>query len=153
MHVFRPTDHSARIAAVAAAIGFLGIAVCQLALAAGAPLGDAAWGGASADLSAAERVGSAVAVFVWTSAALVVLGRAGLWAAGNHSALFRRGTWVLAAVSVIAALMNFASQSRWENEIFGPTALVLAVLCTIVARSDPSTGPREQGNAASALPQ
>ena len=74
-----------RAAAVAAAIGFAGIAVFELALAAGAPWGHAAWGGAHADLSAAQRAGSAVAVVVWAGAALIVLGRAGLWsAAGGH---------------------------------------------------------------------
>ena len=38
-------DHFARVAAVVAAIGFAGIAIFQLALAAGAPWGYAAWGG------------------------------------------------------------------------------------------------------------
>src|SRR4051794_13753257 len=69
-----PTDHVTRIAAVAAAIGFAGIALFQAVLAAGAALGDAAWGGAHAHLSTADRIGSAVAVFVWTAAALIVLG-------------------------------------------------------------------------------
>jgi hypothetical protein len=51
-----------------------------------------------------------------------VLGRAGFWgSAGPRLAiLFRFGTWFLAAVSVLAALVNFASQSRWEKLIFGP---------------------------------
>ena len=43
-------DHFARVAAVVAAIGFAGIAIFQLTLAAGAPWGYAAWGGASAHL-------------------------------------------------------------------------------------------------------
>jgi preprotein translocase subunit SecY len=68
-------------------------------------------------------------------AALIVLGRAGLRATRVGANVLRRVTWGLAAVSVIAALMNFASHSRWENLIFGPTALLLAILCTIVARS------------------
>ena len=130
-----PTTSAGRKAAVAAAIGFAGIALFQVALAAGAPLGDAAWGGADADLSTAQRLASAAAVIVWTAAALVVLGRAGLWARGRLVPLFRWGTWSLVVVSVLAALANFASPSRWENLIFGPLALALAVLCTIVARS------------------
>jgi hypothetical protein len=102
-------------------------------------LGHAAWGGEHAELSTAQRIGSAVAVIVWAAAILIVLGRAGLWARGPRLALvFRWGTWFLAAVSVLAALVNFASQSRLENFIFGPLALVLALLCTLVARAGSS---------------
>ena len=131
---------TARRAAIAAALGFLGIAIFELVLAAGAPLGHAAWGGAHAHLSTGERIASAVAVFIWASAALVVLGRAALWSAGKRALLFRRGTWLLVAVSVIAALTNFASHSQYEQLIFGPLAVILAVLCTLVARS--ATGRR-----------
>jgi hypothetical protein len=153
MSVSAPTERAGRNAAVAAAIGFVGIAIFQVALAAGAPFGHAAWGGANAHLSTAQRLGSAVAVAVWTAAALVVLGRAGLWATGELAPLFRWGTWFLAAVSAIAALMNFASQSRWENLIFGPTALALAVLCTVVARSRTDERPRGHSHAGRILPQ
>jgi hypothetical protein len=122
---------------VLAAGGFVGIALFQVALAAGVPWGHAAWGGAHAELSTAQRIGSAAAIVVWSAAALVVLGRAGFWGARSRrlATVFRLGTWLLAAVSALAAVLNFASQSRWENVIFGPLALVLAVLCTVVARS------------------
>ncbi len=130
-----PVDRTTRRAAVAAAIMFGGIAIFQVLLAAGAALGDAAWGGAHAHLSTGQRVGSGIAVVIWSAAALVVLGRAGFWGGGRHGQVFRRGTWFLAGVSVLAALMNFASQSRWEDLIFGPVALALAVLCTVVARA------------------
>ena len=118
-----------------AAIGFGVLVVFQAVLAAGAPLGEAAWGGAEPDLSTAERVASGVAVVVWTSAALIVLGRAGFWGGGGSRRAFRWGTWFFAGATAIGAILNFASQSRWENFIWGPLALVLAVLCTIVARS------------------
>jgi hypothetical protein len=134
MRATTPTQQ--RRAAVAASIGFAGIAAFQAALAAGAPWGHAAWGGAHAELSTAQRGGSAAAVVVWAAAALIVLGRAGFLGTGL-AAVFRSGAWVLAAVSGIAAVMNFASQSRWENVILGPTALLLALLCTVVARGAP----------------
>ncbi len=130
----QPT-RTVRLAAIAAALGFLGIAIFELVLAVGAPLGRAAWGGPHAHLSTGERIASAVAVCIWASAALVVLGRAGLWSAGKRALLFRRGTWLLVAVSMIAALTNFASHSHYEQLIFGPLAVILAVLCTLVARS------------------
>jgi hypothetical protein len=135
MRPFDPSQTHARQAAIAAAAGFAAIALFQLALAAGVPLGHAAWGGAHAHLSTAERIGSAVAVLVWSGAALIVLGRAGLRATHMRSTMLHRATWALAGVSVIAALMNFASHSQSERLIFGPAALTLAILCTIVARS------------------
>jgi hypothetical protein len=50
-----------RSAALLAAIGFAGIALFQVALAAGVPWGHAAWGGSHAHRSSPERIGSAVA--------------------------------------------------------------------------------------------
>jgi hypothetical protein len=132
---FLAGDHVARVAAVVTAIGFAGIAIFQLALAVGAPWGHAAWGGSNARLSTAQRSASAAAVVFYAAAALIVLGRAGILRARGNTALFRWGTWFLAVAMAIGALPNLASQSRWENFIFGPLALVLAILCVVVARS------------------
>ena len=123
-----------RKAAVAAAAGFLGIAAFQAALALGAPVGRAAWGGTHVQLPMALRIASAVAVGVWALAALIVLGRAGFQLLPLPPAFLRRGTWTLVGVSVLAALVNLASPSGWERFGWGPVALVLAVLCLAVAR-------------------
>ena len=145
MSRFAPRRRTARRAAVLATIGFGVIAIFQAVLAAGAHLGRAAWGGESAELSTGQRIGSAIAVVVWIGAAFVVLGRAGSWARSD-TRLFRWGTWFLAGLTLISALVNFASQSRWENAIWGPTALILAVLCLIVARSTARDGsPTDAG--------
>lgn len=146
MNLLPHTDRPVQIAAALAAIGFAGIALFQLTLAAGAPWGHAAWGGAHAHLTTSERTGSAIAVVVWLTAALVVLGRAGLRGGERGTRLRRWGTWFLAAVSVLAALLNFASQSHWENAIFGPLSILLVILCAIVARGplrgEPKSGTR-----------
>jgi hypothetical protein len=136
------TDCAARGAAIAAAIGFVGIAGFQMALAAGAPWGHAAWGGAHAELSTTQRAGSTVAVVVWVAAAAVVLGRAGLWQAGRLAGFLSRGTWFLVALLGFGAALNFASESRWENLLFGPAAVLLAILCLVVARSSRQAGAR-----------
>lgn len=138
MNVVTRSDRVARTAAVLAAIGFAGLAVFQAALAAGAPWEHAAWGGEEAHLSAAQRSASAVAAVVYGAATLIVLGRAGIWSARPHAIVFRWGTWLLAVVMLLGAVPNFASQSRWENFIFGPLALALAGLCFLVARSAPA---------------
>jgi hypothetical protein len=133
---FRPSAQRGRRAAILAAVGFLGLGLFQLVLAAGAEWGHAAWGGASAELSSAQRTGSAVAVLIWTAAALVVLGRAGLLRRGRWLAhVYRWGTWVVAAGSALGSLANFASESRYENLILGPLGLALAIVCFFVARS------------------
>jgi hypothetical protein len=123
-----------RLAAVAAAVGFLVIAAFQLALALGAPLGRAAWGGTHVQLPTGLRIASAFAVGVWVLAALIVLGRAEFHVSSLPSIFVRWGTWILVAVSLLGALMNFASPSTWERFIWGPVALILAALCLVVAR-------------------
>jgi hypothetical protein len=124
-----------RTAAVLAAVGLGGIALFQAALALGVPWGHAAWGGADADLSAPQRVGSAISVVVWSLAAVVVLECAGLLGRPEPRALARWATWLVAVVCGLSALANFASQSAYENVLLGPLALLLAVLCGFVAWS------------------
>lgn len=58
------------------------LAVFQALLVAGAPLGQFAWGGRSRVLPAGLRVGSAVAIAVYTVVATVVLRRAGVVSGG-----------------------------------------------------------------------
>jgi hypothetical protein len=43
--------------------------------------------------------------------------------------------WCLTVILAVAALANFASQSHWERYALGPLAVVLAVLCALVARA------------------
>jgi hypothetical protein len=76
MTTFATGLQPSRTAAVAAAVGFIAIAAFQLALALGAPLGRAAWGGAHLHLPTSLRIASAFAVGVWVLAALIILGRA-----------------------------------------------------------------------------
>jgi hypothetical protein len=79
---------------------------------------------------------SAVAAVIYAAAPLIVLWRAGIiWRARSNAALFRWGTWFFGVAMAIGSVPNFASQSRWENFIFGPLALVLAALCMVVARA------------------
>jgi hypothetical protein len=127
----------ARGAATAAVVGLAGIALFQLALALGAPLGRAAWGGTQAGtLPAGLRVASGVAMLVWTAAALVVLRRGGLGMLAMPEAVARWGTWILVGLLLVGALMNVASSSAWERYFWGPYALTLAGLCLLAARGD-----------------
>jgi hypothetical protein len=129
---------TARTAAILAAAGFLVIAVFQVALALGAPLGHAAWGGRQARLSTRLRIGSAVAAVFWMLAMLIVLGRAGFDVSPFPDVVERWGTWVLVGLLPVGALMNVASSSRWERYLWGPLALILAALTLVVALNSSS---------------
>jgi hypothetical protein len=120
--------------AVIAASGFVAIAVFQAALALGAPLGRAAWGGTRTHLPQGLRVASGVAVIFWSLAAVVVLARSDVDATSVPDVVARWGTWILVVVLLVGAVMNAASSSPWERFLWAPLALVLAVLCFFVAR-------------------
>ena len=123
-----------RIAAVAAAAGFLVQAAFQAAIALGAPLGGASWGGAyDGQLPMNLRIASGVAVGVYMLAALIVMGRGGVQGVPLPYGVLRWGTWALAGLLFVGALANFASSSGWERFGWGPFAMILAVLCLFVA--------------------
>ncbi len=122
-----------RGAAVAAAVGLVGVSLFQLVLASGTPAGRAAWGGSQASLSPALRISSALAAVLLVAAAFIVLGRAGYWAPHGWSGFFRWGTWALVPLLALSAVANFASTSSWEKALLGPLALLLSLLCLAVA--------------------
>jgi hypothetical protein len=122
-----------RAAGVATAVGFAAIAGFQGAIAAGAPLGRAAWGGTHVRLPQRLRAASAVAVVFWVLAALVALARAGFETSPIPVTVARWAIWILVVVMPIGALMNAASRSQWERFLWAPVALVLAVLCLVLA--------------------
>ena len=131
-------------AAQAATIRFAGLIVFQAARAAGAPLGDAAWGGAHAHLTTGQRVGSAVAVVFYYAAIVVLHARA----AGRAARRYRWGAWALVVVLATSAAMNAASDNPWESYLLAPLALVLAGLCLVVARSAGRTTARSSPSVA-----
>ena len=124
------------------AAGLFGaIAAFQVALAAGAPWGEIAWGGANqGQLPTNLRLGSAAAAVVLLFGAAVVLAQGGVvsWSPLPEN-LLGPATWALAGLMVLNTAGNMASESRFETFVFGPITLVLAVLCIIVVRS--GTGP------------
>ena len=125
----------ATLAATLAAAGFLVIGAFQLVLALGAPLGRAAYGGRSAELSPVFRRASAGAVVIWLLAAVVILGRGGVVAVPLPDVVLDIGAWVLVVLSVLGAIVNLASSSPWERFGWAPFSAAMAVLSFIVASS------------------
>ena len=121
--------------ALAVCLVLAALAVFQLLLISGAPLGRFAWGGQHTVLPARLRVGSAVSVLLYGLFALIVLERAGLSALFTDERVGRIGTWVLVGYLSLGVLMNAVSRSKPERYLMTPVALLLAGLCLLVARA------------------
>jgi hypothetical protein len=123
-----------RGAAITVAAGFAGLAVFQLALAAGAPLGAAAWGGTETVLPASLRIGSAFAVLLYAVAAFAVLRCVGFSIGWMPPRFAHVATWVLGVILPLSALANVASHSGWERYLLAPSGLLLGIGCVAIAR-------------------
>ena len=120
------------IVAVAGAVVLGCLAVFQLLLAGGAPLGRYAWGGQNEVLPPRLRIGSAVAVVFYGVFALLML-----QAAGAVTVLPRAAAdvavWVLTGYFALGIAMNAASRSRPERLVMTPVVAVLTALCLVLA--------------------
>ncbi len=108
------------------------LAVFQLLLVGGAPLGRYAWGGQNEVLPARLRIGSAVAIVLYGLFALIVL------QAADAVAILPPGVigvaiWVLTGYFALGIAMNAASRSRSERLVMTPVVAVLTALCLVLA--------------------
>lgn len=112
-------------AAYTFAVVIAALGVFQLALAAGAPLGRFAFGGAHERLPVGYRVGSLVSIVIYSACAAIILDRAGLIdvVVAEVSGI---GAWVVAGFLTLGVLMNAISRSKPERFTMTPVALVLA---------------------------
>lgn len=97
------------------------LAVLQLLLAAGRPLGRFAWGGQHEVLPSNLRAGSIISVILYALFALVILQHAGVLAL--PFALPGFAIWGLAAYFTLGVFMNAISPSRPERNVMTPVAL------------------------------
>jgi hypothetical protein len=109
------------------------LAVFQVVLVFGAPLGRFAFGGQHRVLPTRLRVGSIVSVLVYGVLAAVVLARAGLVETGVTEGFLRTATWVFVAYFFLGTGLNLASRSKPERAVMSPVAAALCALCTVVA--------------------
>lgn len=114
------------------AVVSVALCVFQLALAAGAPLGRFAWGGAHEKLPAGFRIGSLVSLLIYGACAAIILDRAGLVEAVADD-VSRTGAFVVAGFFSLGVAMNAISRSKPERFTMTPVALVLAGTAWVVA--------------------
>ncbi|MRX42118.1 hypothetical protein [Agromyces kandeliae] len=110
------------------------LAVFQLALALGAPLGRFAWGGAHRVLPARLRVGSLVSIVIYAVIAVLALDRVDLIDV-VPDAVAAVGMWVVFGYFVLGIVTNAISRSKPERVTMTPVVAVLAVLSLLVALS------------------
>ncbi|HEY5854189.1 MAG TPA: hypothetical protein VIW24_09105 [Aldersonia sp.] len=120
------------IAATALCVILAALAVFQLALALGAPIGHFAWGGRHRVLPTKLRVGSAVSILVYAVIAVLALDRSGVVEV-LPDAVSTVGMWIVFAYFVIGIPLNVISRSKPERYTMTPIVTILAVLSLLVS--------------------
>jgi hypothetical protein len=124
---------SARIYAIVSA----GVIAFQLALAAGAPWGEYAMGGAFPGQFPPElRIGAVVQAVILALFALVVLSRAGV-TLPKWSRASRWLIWIVVAFSALSLVLNLITPSAGERAVWAPVAFIMLVSSVIVAINKP----------------
>ena len=124
-----------QIAALLFALVIAGAVAFQLALAAGAPWGAYAMGGAfSGRFPPRMRVAAIVQAMVLTVLAVIVVSHAGLAGASVAEAAPWL-VWLAVAVAAASLVLNAISPSAGERRIWVPVAIVLTLTSLVVGVS------------------
>ncbi|MET0784258.1 MAG: hypothetical protein ABWX76_14245 [Leifsonia flava] len=119
-------------AAIALCVILAALAVFQLALILGAPIGRFAWGGQHRVLPAKLRIGSAVAIVIYAVIGVLALDRASVIDV-IPDVVSTVGMWVAFGYFVLGIPLNAISRSRPERFTMTPVVVVLAALSLLVA--------------------
>ena len=107
----------------------------QVALAAGAPWGEYAMGGAfPGQIPPTLRIAAIIQAALLVGMAAVILARAGLILPG-WSRVSRWLAWVVVAFAAVSLVLNVITPSAGERAIWAPTALLLLISSAMVAFS------------------
>ncbi len=120
------------IAAIAFVTLLVVLAVFQIALAAGAPLGRLAWGGQHRVLPTRNRIASRWSVAVYALIALVALDRSDLVDVVPEL-VARIAMWVIFGYLVLGVVPNLLTKSPIERAVMTPMSALLAVLALVIA--------------------
>jgi len=110
-----------------------GVAAFQVALAAGAPWGSYAMGGAfPGQFPPSMRVAALTQAVLLMLMTGVVLARAGV-ALARWQAMSRWAVWLVVAFAVVSLVLNLATPSAGERMIWAPVTLLLLACSLVVA--------------------
>ena len=129
-----------RIAALLYAIISLAVIAFQIALAAGAPWGAFAMGGAfPGQFPPALRIAALIQAGLLLALVVVVLARAGVILPG-WSRVARWLIWFVVAFAALSFVLNLITPSAGERALWAPVAFLLLLSSGIVAFSSSSEG-------------
>ena len=121
------------IAVVVMCLLLAALAVFQVLLALGVPLGRFAWGGQRRVPPMALRLGSLMSIVIYGLVAAVVATRADLYSLNVSNTVIEVTTWAAAGYFFLGILLNLASRSKPERIVMTPICAVLGILCGVVA--------------------
>lgn len=121
-----------RIGAWIAVVGFAGLAVFQVLLALGAPLGRVAWGGRHRRLPRSRRIASLISAGILVFGCFCVLETTRILVVLDWPRVTRGTVWALVGLFVLSTLGNAMSDSTLERRIMTPIALILSLACLLV---------------------
>ncbi len=109
------------------------LAIFQLALILGAPLGRFAWGGQNDVLPPRLRRGSIIAIILDLAFSVIVLTKSAVITVPVLQPVVGLLAWMLVVYLVIGVIMNLLSRSLPERLVMTPVAAVLVILGLLVA--------------------
>lgn len=123
-----------KVAAGVAGILLAAIVVFQMALAFGAPLGKAAWGGQHEGvLPKRLRIASGVAaLLIYPLIVVAILDSAGLIDADFMPGTGAQLMWVFSGLFTLGGIANLVSRSTLER-YWAPVSIAIAVCCAVIA--------------------
>lgn len=113
------------------------LALFQLALALGAPLGRFAWGGGHKRLPMPLRIGSMISIALYALFCAIIAERAGLVSLFPWSSVSTIGAWVVTGYLGLGIVMNAISRSKPERYTMTPLVIVLFAMALVVTLSAP----------------
>lgn len=130
-----------RMAAFLYAILSSGVVAFQIALAAGAPWGAFAMGGAfPGQFPPALRIAALIQAALLVGMAVVVLARADL-ILPRWSRVSRWPMWIVVAFALLSLILNLITPSAGERTIWAPIAFLMLISSSIVAFTNFSVRP------------
>jgi hypothetical protein len=130
-----------RMAALLYTIISSGVVAFQIALAAGAPWGAFAMGGAfPGQFPPALRIAALIQAALLVGMAAVVLARADL-ILPRWSRISRWLVWIVVALAALSLILNLITPSAGERAIWAPIAFLLLISSSIVAFTNSSVRP------------
>jgi hypothetical protein len=120
------------IAAIALTVMLGLLAVFQIALAAGAPLGKFAWGGQHATLPLNLRFGAVSAVLRYGFVAFIALDRSGTITVLPEEFSFWV-MWIVVAHLGFSVILSLLSSSKYEKMTLAPYTFVMGLLSLLIA--------------------